>query len=73
MRKLVRSESSERPGLLENVLRRGAQLVSGGMAAYGQGGRGQELPGLRGAFSRADGQPLQPAITRQPISPMRLY
>lgn len=63
MRKLVRSESSERPGLLENVLRRGAQLVSGGMAAYGQGGSGQELPGLRGAFFRADGQPLQPAIT----------
>jgi hypothetical protein len=60
---LVRSESRERPGLLENVLRRGAQLVSGGMVAYGPGGSGQELPGLRGAFSRADGQPLQPAIT----------
>jgi len=54
LQSLVRSESGERPGLLQDVFRRGAEHVSRGMAAHGPEGSGQELPNLRGAFSRTE-------------------
>src|SRR3989344_9430533 len=54
LQSLVRSESSERPGILEDILRRGALHVSGEVAAHGPGGSGQNSPDLRGVFSRTE-------------------
>lgn len=52
LQSLVRSESGARPGLLEDVFRRGAEHVSRGIAAHRPEGSGQEAPNLRGVFSR---------------------
>lgn len=54
LQSLVRSESGGRPGLLEDVFRRGAEHVSRGMAAYGPEGSGQTVPNLKGVFSRTE-------------------